>query len=107
MAQFLLEQGHGPARSGVAAPLGRAGEEFAEQGAGVLGPQAGAALARLVAKGARIVLPTVVAEPVVDGPACHTEGAGDGGNGFTCADLEDGEGTAVHAGVARLVELPL
>jgi hypothetical protein len=104
--QVLPEQRDGPLGGEVAHLLGRAAQEFAEQVPVRRGQQAGPPGPVAGGEGVWDVVTAVGRDPVVDGSECDPETAGDGGDGFPLGDLQDRQGTAVHAGVAGGAELP-
>jgi len=76
-------------------------EEFAVR----LGQQRGPAAAVVVRQDRGIAVAEVGGHPVVDGPPGYAQTPRHRGDGFPRGDFQDGQGTAVEAGVVGGLEL--
>jgi len=87
--------------------LGRPREQGAEQGLLVVAQQPRPPLSVFVCQGFGLLRAGVGIDPVVDALPRHAEQVGDVRNRPPSGELQDGQGTAVEAGIAGFRQLTL
>lgn len=107
LSQVLQEQGDGPGGGRIAEVLGAPGQQLPEQVPLGLTQQGWPPGAVAVGQGSGAVLAGIGVQPVIDGPGRHPQPTRDRGDGLPRGDFKDGEGPAVHPGVACGAQLLL
>ena len=105
MLQLFLEEGDRPLDRRVAEVLRGLTQELAEQGLGILRPQAGTARARALAQGLRVMVLPIGLQPVIDTAPGHAESASNFGDGLPLGDFQHRQGSTIKARVLSGLQL--
>ena len=101
-SQVFLKQADRPRGGRVVEVLRRMLEQLEQQGAVLLGQEAGPSRAVAVAQGIGVVAPTVRPDPEVDRARSHPQALSHAGDGFALGNFKDGQGATIDPGIRGL-----
>jgi hypothetical protein len=101
-SQVFLKQADRPLGGRVVEVLRRMLEQLKQEGAVLLGQEAGPSGTVAVAQDIGVVALTVHLNPEVDHARSHPQASSHAGDGFALGDFEDGQGAAIDPGVKGL-----